>query len=61
MDILRRALAGLDAQQALELLLDKTRETASNSEFLQEIRSSSQPNSRRAPSVPDRPAGRAGA
>jgi transcription termination factor Rho len=35
---LRRALAGLDAQQALELLLAKTRDTASNQEFLGQIR-----------------------
>ena len=34
---LRRALAGLDSQQALELLLDKTRETSSNAEFLHQI------------------------
>jgi transcription termination factor Rho len=38
MDSLRRALAGLDAQQALELLLAKTRDTASNQEFLGQIR-----------------------
>jgi transcription termination factor Rho len=37
-DSLRRALAGLDAQQALELLLAKTRDTASNQEFLSQIR-----------------------
>ena len=35
---LRRALAGLDAQQALELLLAKTRDTASNQEFLGQVR-----------------------
>ncbi len=34
---LRRALGGLDSQQALELLLDKTRDTASNREFLSQI------------------------
>ena len=34
---LRRALAGLDAQQALELLLAKTRGTASNQEFLSQV------------------------
>jgi transcription termination factor Rho len=34
---LRRALAGLDSQQALELLLDKTRETSSNLEFLLQV------------------------
>jgi transcription termination factor Rho len=37
-DSLRRALAGLDAQQALELLLAKTRDTASNQEFLGQVR-----------------------
>jgi transcription termination factor Rho len=37
---LRRALAGLDSQQALELLLDKTRETSTNVEFLHQVRSS---------------------
>jgi transcription termination factor Rho len=37
---LRRALAGLDAQQALELLLDKTRETSSNLEFLHQVQRS---------------------
>jgi transcription termination factor Rho len=36
-DRLRRALGGLDPQQALELLLDKTRETSSNLEFLLQI------------------------
>jgi transcription termination factor Rho len=35
---LRRALTGLDAQQAMELLLDKTRETSSNLEFLWQAR-----------------------
>ncbi len=35
---LRRALAGLDSQQALELLLDKTRETSSNLEFLLQVK-----------------------
>jgi transcription termination factor Rho len=39
-DSLRRALAGLDSQQALELLLDKIRDTASNQEFLREIQRS---------------------
>ncbi len=34
---LRRALAGLDPQQALGLLLDKTRETSSNAEFLHQV------------------------
>jgi transcription termination factor Rho len=42
---LRRALTGLDAQQAMELLLDKTRETSSNLEFLWQVRSGSQPRS----------------
>ena len=37
---LRRALGALDAQQALELLLDKTRDTASNLEFLSQIQRS---------------------
>jgi transcription termination factor Rho len=37
---LRRVLAELDAQQAIELLLDKTHETASNTEFLLKIRRS---------------------
>ena len=36
-DSLRRVLAGLDAQQALELLLDKTRDTSSNQEFLRQV------------------------
>jgi transcription termination factor Rho len=34
---LRRALGALDPQQALELLLDKTRDTASNLEFLSQV------------------------
>ncbi len=34
---LRRALGALDSQQALELLLDKTRQTASNAEFLGQV------------------------
>jgi transcription termination factor Rho len=34
---LRRVLAGLDPQQALELLLGKTRDTASNPEFLRQL------------------------
>ena len=37
---LRRALGALDSQQALELLLDKTRDTASNPEFLRQIQRS---------------------
>jgi len=37
---LRRALGALDSQQALELLLDKTRDTASNQEFLSQIQRS---------------------
>jgi transcription termination factor Rho len=36
-DQLRRALGTLDSQQALELLLAKTRDTASNPEFLSQI------------------------
>ena len=34
---LRRGLSGLEPQQALELLLDRTRETSSNAEFLRQI------------------------
>jgi transcription termination factor Rho len=34
---LRRALGALDSQHALELLLDKTRDTATNPEFLSQI------------------------
>jgi transcription termination factor Rho len=34
---LRRGLSGLEAQQALELLLDRTRDTSSNAEFLLQI------------------------
>ena len=34
---LRRGLSGLDAQRALELLLDRTRDTSSNAEFLRQI------------------------
>ena len=34
---LRRVLAELDPQQAIELLLDRTRSTASNAEFLRQI------------------------
>jgi transcription termination factor Rho len=37
---LRQALAALGPQQALELLLDKTRETSSNSEFLLQVQHS---------------------
>ncbi len=40
---LRRALGALDSQQALELLLDKTRVTASNPEFLSQIQRSARP------------------
>jgi transcription termination factor Rho len=42
-DSLRRALAGLDPQQALELLLDSTRDTASNLEFLLHVRRTARP------------------
>jgi transcription termination factor Rho len=45
-DSLRRALAGLEAQQALELLLEKTRRTASNQEFLHEIQQGAGPRAR---------------
>ena len=34
---LRRALAGLDSQQAAELLIDRTRRTASNPQFLRQV------------------------
>jgi transcription termination factor Rho len=37
---LRRALGALDPQQALELLLAKTRDTASNPEFLRQVQRS---------------------
>ena len=37
---LRRALGALDSEHALQLLLDKTRDTASNPEFLSQIRRS---------------------
>jgi transcription termination factor Rho len=57
-DCLRRALAGLDAQQALKLLLDRTASTPSNREFLEQIiHNSARPAPRRsAPSahLPDR-------
>jgi transcription termination factor Rho len=43
---LRRVLAELDAQQAIELLLDKTRETASNAEFLRQVQHGTQAQSR---------------
>jgi len=38
---LRRVLAELDPQQAIELLLDKARDTGSNAEFLRQIQLSS--------------------
>jgi transcription termination factor Rho len=34
---LRRVLAELEPQQALQLLLDRTRGTASNAEFLRQV------------------------
>jgi transcription termination factor Rho len=37
---LRRALGALDSQQAMQLLVDKTRDTASNSEFLRQVQRS---------------------
>ncbi len=40
---LRRVLAELDPQHAVELLLDKARETGSNAEFLHQIQRSAQP------------------
>jgi hypothetical protein len=43
----RRALAGLDPQQALELLLDSTRDTTSNLEFLVHVRRTARPSAGR--------------
>jgi transcription termination factor Rho len=43
---LRRILAALSPQQAAELLLDKTRDTATNAEFLGQIQHSTQPPAR---------------
>jgi transcription termination factor Rho len=40
---LRRALGALDPQQAAELLLDKTGQTTSNLEFLQQVQRSGRP------------------
>ena len=40
---LRRVLAELGPQQAVELLLDKSRDTTSNAEFLRQIQRSTQP------------------
>jgi transcription termination factor Rho len=40
---LRRVLAELGPQQAAELLLDKSRDTTSNAEFLRQIQRSAQP------------------
>ncbi len=40
---LRRALATLDSQQAIELLLDRTSDTGSNAEFLHQIQQSASP------------------
>jgi len=58
-DGLRRALAGLDAQQALELLLDRTASTSSNREFLQQIHNSARPHPQQAmPSPAHRPGDR---
>lgn len=58
-DGLRRALAGLDPQQALELLLDRTASTASNREFLQQIHNSTRSAAGRAsPSPAHRPGDR---
>jgi transcription termination factor Rho len=45
---LRRALSGLDPQQSLELLLDKTRETSSNLEFLLQVQRTTRPRLGRA-------------
>jgi transcription termination factor Rho len=55
-DGLRRALAGLDPQQALELLLHRTASTTSNREFLEQIDNSARSAPRRAsPSLARRP------
>jgi transcription termination factor Rho len=40
---LRRVLAELSPQQAVELLLDKSRDTSSNADFLRQIQRSAQP------------------
>jgi len=40
---LRRGLAGLEPQQALERLLASTRQTSSNAEFLRQIQLASRP------------------
>ena len=48
---LRRALGALDPQQALELLLAKTRDTASNPEFLSQVQRSRQEGAAR-PAAP---------
>jgi len=40
---LRRVLTELGPQQAVELLLDKSRDTTSNAEFLRQIQRSTQP------------------
>jgi transcription termination factor Rho len=37
---LRRALAGLDQQQALEIVLGRLKETSSNVEFLMQVQKS---------------------
>jgi transcription termination factor Rho len=37
---LRRALAGLEQQQALELVLNRLKETSSNVEFLMQVQKS---------------------
>lgn len=53
-DGLRRVLAGLDPQQALELLLDRTASTKSNREFLQHIHNSTRSAPRTASPSPAR-------
>jgi transcription termination factor Rho len=47
---LRQVLAGLDPQHSLELLLDKTRDTASNAEFLHQVQRTT-PKARQAASA----------
>src|SRR6201996_2780156 len=46
---LRRGLAGLEPQQALELLLDRTRQTSAHAEFLRQIQLSSAAAAQRTP------------
>src|ERR1019366_1176534 len=53
---LRRVLAELDPQRAIELLLDRTRATSSNAEFLLQIQRSAPAGARNCPGrPPERP------